>query len=169
MSWNGNQEVNVRYRLVRIVVAACLTYSAAACSSRSVPPVPQGVSNAPLMRAPAPGPAIPKVGGVYNGTVIETSQGRSLKAKLKITIKQSGDKFTGIFDVILKTVQDEFPITKGRVVSSDGRTILHFTIEGSPGRNAKAAARLVGKTIKGKAKVPPHGGPAVRFKYSATA
>ncbi len=112
--------------------------------------------------------SVPQVAGVYNGTVVETSQGRSIKAKLKITLRQSGDKLTGIFDIILKTMQDQFPIPKGIVVSSHGETILHFTIEGSPGRNAKATARLTGKTLKGKAKVPPHKGPAVLFKYTAT-
>src|ERR1700729_1348809 len=157
----------MRYRLVDIVVAGWMTFAVAACGSRSVPLVPQGASNDALPTASVSGPAIPKVGGVYDGTVVETSQGRSLKSKLKITIKQSGDKFTGIFDVILKTLQDQFPITNGQVLVAHGRTILHFTIEGSPGRNAKATARLVGKTIKGKAKVPPHDGPAVRFKYSA--
>jgi hypothetical protein len=112
--------------------------------------------------------SVPQVAGVYNGTVVETSQGRSIKAKLKLTLKQSGNKLTGIFDIILKTLQDEFPISKGIVVSSHGATILHFTIEGSPGRNAKATARLTGKTLKGKAKVPPHKGPAVLFKYTTT-
>jgi hypothetical protein len=110
--------------------------------------------------------SVPKVVGVYNGTVVETSQGRSVKAKLKITLKQSGNKLTGIFDMILKTLQDQFPISKGIVVESHGKTILHFTIEGSPGRNAKAVATLAGKTLKGNAKVPPHGGPAVYFKYT---
>ena len=44
----------------------------------------------------------------------------------------------------------------------------HLIVTGSPGRNAKATARLTGKTLKGKAKVPPHKGPAVLFKYTAT-
>ena len=113
---------------------------------------------------PAP---VPNVGGVYKGTVVETSQGRSIKAPLKITIKQNGNKFTGIFDIILKTVSDEFPIIKGVVEVSQGKTILHFVIEGSPGRNARAHASLAGSTIKGKAKVSAKNGPAVRFKYSA--
>ncbi|HLY00928.1 MAG TPA: hypothetical protein VKR56_00375 [Candidatus Cybelea sp.] len=112
--------------------------------------------------------SVPKVAGVYNGTVTESSQGRSIKAKLKITFRQSGNKLTGIFDIILKTLQDQFPIPKGVVVSSHGKTILHFTIEGSPGRNAKAVARLTGKTLKGKANVSSRNGPAVHFTYTTT-
>ncbi len=112
--------------------------------------------------------AIPKVGGVYNGNVTESSQGQRIKAKLKITLKQSGGKFTGIFDMILKTIQDQFPIIKGTVSSSHGKTILHFVIEGSPGRNAKATATIIGKSLKGKARVSKRNGPAVRFQYSAT-
>jgi hypothetical protein len=108
------------------------------------------------------------VAGVYNGTVAETSQGRTVHDKLKITIKQTGSHFTGIFDIILKTLQDQFPIEKGVVSVVHGKTELHFVIEGSPGRNAKAFAGITGSKLNGRAKVSAKNGPAVRFKYSAT-
>ncbi|HEX3456535.1 MAG TPA: hypothetical protein VHR97_01140 [Candidatus Baltobacteraceae bacterium] len=155
----------MRLHLLCLVAATVFASSLAACSTRSAAPVSPGFSagQAPSgLRAP-----VPDIGGVYKGTVVETSQGRSIKAPLKITIKQNGSKFTGIFDIILKTVSDEFPIIKGVVEVSHGKTMLHFVIEGSPGRNARAQAALSGSTIKGKAKVPPKNGPAVRFKYSA--
>jgi len=151
----------------RIISIGLLSLVLAACSSRSAPLVPSapiGIGVAPSVREGT----VPKIGGVYDGSVVETSQGRSIKEKLKITIDQSGAKFTGIFDIILKSVQDQFPIEKGVVVESHGRTILHFVIEGAPGRNAKATATLAGKTIKGKANVSKRHGPAVRFKYTAT-
>jgi hypothetical protein len=154
-------------KLSRITLVTTVTLAVTACGSGSTPFVPAGGNGA---AAPAfvTEASIPKVGGVYNGTVVEPSQGRSIKAKLQITLKQSGSKFTGIFDVILKTVHDQFPITKGAVGTQQGKTILHFAIEGSPGRNAKAVAHLTGTKLNGRAKVPPHKGPAVKFKYSAT-
>jgi hypothetical protein len=152
--------------LSRFTLICCVAPASLAGCAGSQPTAQPDVTSIDFASTFARQSSIPKVAGVYDGTVVETSQGRSIKAKLKITLRQSGDKLTGIFDVILKTVQDQFPITKGVVVSSHGETILHFTIESSPGRNAKALARLVGKTLKGKAKVPPHNGPAVRFKYT---
>jgi len=156
----------MQYGLGRLVLVGFFALAVAACGARSTSFVPAGAGSNAVASPSVQEPAVPKVGGVYNGTVVESSQGRSIKAKLKITLKQTGNKFTGIFDMILKTVQDQFPITKGTVISSHGQTILHFTIEGNP-RNAKATARLVGTTLKGKAKVPPRNGPAIRFKYSA--
>lgn len=153
-----------RYASGSFAAAVLLT----ACGGEQPPTAVPGTTIQSQALAGGRESAIPKVAGVYDGTVVETSQGRSVKSKLKITIKQSGDRFTGIFDIILKTLQDQFPIIKGLVGSSDGKTTLHFTIEGSPGRNAKAVATLVGKTLKGKAKVSAHNGPAVRFTYSAT-
>src|SRR5271165_1161583 len=129
------REVHMRYRLGRIALVGIFALVVAACNTRSASLVPAGGSGNGVAPTDARDSSIPKVGGVYNGTVVETSQGRTLKAKLKITLKQSGNKFTGIFDIILKTIQDQFPITKGVVVSSDGRIILHFTIEGASGRN----------------------------------
>jgi len=156
----------MRLHLCGLVAAAFCASSLVACNTRGAAPIPPGFSGAspasPALRAP-----VPDIGGVYKGTVVETSQGRSIKAPLKITIKQNGSKFTGIFDIILKTVSDEFPIIKGVVEVSHGKTVLHFVIEGSPGRNSRAHALLSGSTIKGKAKVPAKNGPAVRFKYSA--
>jgi hypothetical protein len=153
-----------------LIVFAVVTMLAACAALRQgqSPALPPGATGNDVAATRVRESSVPKVAGVYNGTVVETSQGRSIKAKLKITLRQSGNKLTGIFDVVLKTMQDEFPISKGIVVSSGGKTILHFTIEGSPGRNAKASARLTGKTLKGKAKVPPHKGPAVLFKYTTT-
>jgi hypothetical protein len=148
--------------LSRFALICCVAAAGCGRQAALVPGITgNGVASTPVLES-----SIPKVAGVYNGTVVETSQGRSIKAKLKITLKQSGDKLTGIFDIILKTLQDPFPITKGVVLSSHGKTILHFTIEGSPGRNAKAVAKLVGKTLKGTAKVPAHNGPAVHYKYT---
>ncbi len=156
----------MQLRLYALFAVTFLASTLAACGMRGAAPVPSGFSGAspapPALRAP-----VPNVGGVYKGSVTETSQGRSIKAPLEMTIKQNGDKFTGIFDIMLKTVSDEFPIIKGRVEVSHGKTILHFVIEGAPGRNARAHASLAGSTIKGKAKVSAKNGPAVRFKYNA--
>lgn len=152
----------------RLLLVAGLSFVLAACGSRAFSPLPGGTNGAQIAPAALVRPDVPDVSGVYNGSVTESSKGRSLTSKLKITIRQSGDKFTGIFDEILKTLQDQFPIEKGVVVVTHGRTMLHFVIEGSPGRNAKAVASLVGKTIKGRAKVSAHNGPAVSFKYKAT-
>jgi len=69
--------------------------------------------------------------------------------------------------MILKTISDEFPIIKGVVSTANGKTILHFVIEGSPHRNARATATVVNGLLKGKAKVSAKQGPAVRFTYSA--
>ncbi len=157
----------MRMKVARIAAFVLLSLALAACGQRSAALVPNGSPAGAAAPANPREPSVPKVGGVYEGTVVETSQGRSIKADLKITIKQSGSKFTGIFDVILKTVQDQFPIIKGVVATQHGKTVLHFVIEGSPGRNAKAVATLAGSTIKGKAKVSKKNGPAVRFKYSA--
>lgn len=156
----------MRFTAVRVAGAALLTCALAACATRGssfAPTGPAGNNVAP----PAVREPIPNVGGVYNGTVTETSQGRSIKAPLKITIRQQGAKFTGIFDMILKTISDEFPIIKGVVSTVNGKTILHFVIEGSPHRNARATATIVSGTLKGKAKVSAKHGPAVRFTYSA--
>jgi hypothetical protein len=111
---------------------------------------------------------VASVAGVYDGTVVESTKGDTLHAKLKITIKQSGSHFTGIFDVILKAVQDQFPIEKGVVGELNGKTVLHFVIEGSPGRDAKAFAGITGSKLTGRAKVSGKHGPVVNFKYSAT-
>jgi|GEM_PF-6668300 len=155
----------MRINAALFAFAALSTMAIAGCSSRGSSLVPAGAaSNA--VRESAVQPNVPNLSGTYKGTVVESSQGRSIKAGLKITIRQSGAHFTGIFDMLLKTISDPFPIKSGLVVVSHGKTILHFVIEGSP-RNARATATLVGTTIKGKAKVPPHNGPAVRFKYSA--
>jgi hypothetical protein len=156
----------MRYNAARFALAVFSMLPIAACSMRGAAPVPASPAGSSLSRT-AIQPPVPNLSGTYKGTVIESSQGRSVKDPLKITIKQSGNKFTGIFDIVLKTISDEFPIEKGVVIVSQGKTILHFTIEGAPGRNAKATARLVGTTIKGRAKVPARNGPAVRFKYSA--
>lgn len=69
--------------------------------------------------------------------------------------------------MILKPIQDQFPVIKGTVRSSHGKTIRHFVIEGSPGWNAKAVATIAGNALKGKARVSARNGPAVRFQYSA--
>lgn len=157
----------MRIHRARILSTGLLLF-VAACSSGYAPVTP-GVSGAAAFAPNATRRAtVPQVGGVYNGTATEKSQGRTIKAKLKITLKQSGGKFTGIFDMILKTIQDQFPIIKGSVLSSQGKTALRFVIEGSPGRNAKAHARLTGKLLKGTAKVSARNGPAVYFQYSAT-
>lgn len=161
-------EVIVGRSFSRILLTGSLFLAVAACSSHAGTVLPGGASGAPFAQDSVRNATVPQVGGVYNGTVTETSQGRTVKAKLKITLKQSGAKFTGIFDMILKTIQDQFPIIKGSVLSSHGKTILHFVIEGSPGRNAKAVATLVGKALKGKARVSARNGPAARFQYSAT-
>ncbi|HET6276849.1 MAG TPA: hypothetical protein VFE16_13040 [Candidatus Cybelea sp.] len=152
----------------RILLTGFLFLAVAACSSHAGPVLPAGASGAAFAQGSARKATVPQVGGVYNGTVTERSQGRTVKAKLKITLKQSGAKFTGIFDMILKTIQDQFPIIKGSVLSLHGKTSLHFVIEGIPGRNAKAVATLVGKALKGKARVSARHGPAVRFQFSAT-
>ena len=151
----------------RTFVVTLVVIALSACGSRTAPFVPAGGGDAGT-QVYAVAVSEPKIGGVYNGSVVESSQGRSIKAKLQITLKQSGSKCTGIFDIILKTVHDQFPIVKGAVTSEQGKTVLHFVIEGSPGRNAKAVAYLSGTKLKGRAKVPPHKGPAVTFKYSAT-
>jgi hypothetical protein len=155
----------MRFNAALLALAALCTLAIADCSSRGNSLVPAGPAGSgavlPAVRVP-----VPNISGTYKGTVVESSQGRSIKSPLKILIKQSGAHFTGIFDIILKTLSDAFPIEKGLVVVRNGKTILHFVIEGDP-RNARATATLVGTTIKGKAKVPPHGGPAVRFKYTA--
>jgi hypothetical protein len=156
----------MRLRTACLALLALSALTTAGCSTQESSPMP-GVSAGGGGLPALIYPAVPNISGIYNGTVVESSQGKSIKEPLKITIRQSGSKFTGIFDIILKTISDEFPIEKGSVVVSRGKTILHFTIEGSPGRNAKATATLVGTTITGRAKVPPHNGPAVRFKYSA--
>lgn len=149
-----------------VALAAAAALGLAGCGARSLPAAPVALGGNAV--AEFAGPGIPKVGGVYNGSVVESSQGRSIHAKLQITIKQSGSKFTGIFDVILKTVHDQFPILKGTVGTSQGKIVLHFVIEGNKGRNGKAVAYLTGSKLNGRAKVPPKNGPAVRFKYSAT-
>ena len=150
----------------RLSVAVLLAFALVSCAARQSTFVPAGATGnnagSSTVREPAP-----KIGGVYDGTVVETSQGRSIKEPLKITIRQNGDKFTGIFDIVLKTVSDEFPIIKGVVTTSHGKTVLHFVIEGAPHRNARATATLTGTELKGKAKVNGKHGPVVRFKYSA--
>ncbi len=145
------------------IAVAFLALSLSGCGLRSAATLPAVSSSAPYAHV-AP---VPNVGGVYNGAATETSGGKSIKAKLKLTIKQSGSKFTGIFDLILKKLQDPFPIIKGAVGTENGKTVLHFVIEGSPGRNAKAFATVSGSLIKGRAKVSSKNGPAVYFKYSA--
>jgi hypothetical protein len=156
----------MRFNAARFAVSALLTSTLAACAAREAPLVPSSAAGASVTPASIR-ERIPNISGVYKGTEVESSQGQSLKEPLKLTIKQTGDKFTGIFDVITKTVSDEFPIIKGVVSSSNGKTILHFIIEGSPHRNARAHAILSGTTITGKAKVSGKHGPVVRFKYSA--
>jgi hypothetical protein len=150
----------------RFIAVAFLASALAACAARESSLVPAGGGGSDVSSFTSREP-VPNISGVYKGTDVETSQGRSAKAPLKITIKQSGDKFTGIFDIITKTVSDEFPIIKGVVSPSHGKIILHFVIEGSPHRNARATADLVNGVIKGKAKVSGKHGPVVRFKYSA--
>jgi hypothetical protein len=156
----------MRFIAARFAVAAFLALAFAACAARQSSLVPAGAGGGDVSSSTSREP-VPNISGVYKGTEVETSQGRSAKEPLKITIKQSGDKFTGIFDIITKSVSDEFPIIKGVVSSSNGKVILHFIIEGSPHRNARATATLVNGVIKGKAKVSGKHGPAVRFTYSA--
>jgi len=148
------------------IAVAFLVLSVSGCGLRSAATLPAVPNSVPLERYAHVAP-VPNVGGVYNGTATETSGGKSIKAKLKLTIRQSGSKFTGIFDMILKKLQDQFPIIKGAVGTENGKTVLHFVIEGSPGRNAKAFATVTGSLIKGRAKVSSKNGPAVFFKYSA--
>lgn len=150
-------------RLTYIAVCALLLQG---CSASGNAPVPAGFagSGTPAITVHPP---VPNVGGTYKGTVTETSQGKSVKDPLEIEIRQKGSKFTGIFDIKVHTISDEFPIKKGVVSVFHGKTVLHFVIEGAPGRNARAMATLTGGTIKGKAKVSAHHGPAVLFKYSA--
>lgn len=155
----------MHFNSARFIAVAFLASVLAACAAQQSSLVPIGGGGA-LSSFTSRRP-VPNISGVYKGTDVETSQGRSAKAPLKITIKQSGDKFTGIFDIITKTVSDEFPITKGVISSSHGKIILHFVIEGAPHRNARATATLVNGVIKGKAKVSGKHGPVVRFKYFA--
>jgi len=152
--------------LSRMALVACAALAVAGCATSSAPSALPGAGTAAAPAAAVP-PGVPNIAGVYNGTVTERSSGRSIHAKLKISLRQTGDKFTGIFDMILKTVQDQFPIIHGVVTVVKGKTILHFIIEGSP-RNAKAVATVAGTHLHGKAKVPAKGGPAVYFTYSAT-
>jgi hypothetical protein len=156
----------MRFNASRFAVAALLAATLGGCGSQESSLMPATSIGGTTSGTTAAQP-LTNIAGVYKGTVVETAQGESIKEPLKITIKQSGEKFTGIFDVILKTISDEFPIIKGRVVSLHGKTILHFVIEGSPGRNARATASLVGGMIKGRAKVSGKHGPVVHFKYSA--
>lgn len=152
--------------VVRFAIAALLASALAACAARENSPVLPGAGGTNLSPSTTH-PPVPNINGVYEGSEVETSQGRSLKEPLKITIKQTGDKFVGIFDVITKTVSDEFPIEKGVVSTSNGKVVLRFIIEGGPHRNARATATLAGGVIRGKAKVSGKHGPVVRFKYSA--
>lgn len=138
----------------------------AACSTRPSSVLPESAFSRSASTASIRD-LVPNLTGTYKGSVTETINGRSVTDPLKLVIKQSGSKFTGIFDIILKTVSDEFPIKHGVVSVAQGKTILHFVIEGSPGRNAHATAVLAGSRIKGAARVPPRNGPAVRLKYSA--
>ncbi|HEV3091564.1 MAG TPA: hypothetical protein VGX91_09025 [Candidatus Cybelea sp.] len=153
-------------KTTRVLTVALFAFALAGCGSQAAP-VPLGSSGGAIAPARVAQPAV-SVAGVYNGTVVESSQGNSIKAKLKITIKQSGSHFTGIFDIILKTLQDQFPIEKGVVSTEKGKTVLHFVIEGSPGRNAKAFAGITGSKLNGRAKVSGKNGPVVHFKYATT-
>src|SRR5579875_3361019 len=100
--------------LSRMALAACAAFAIAGCATYSAPNVVPG--GAGTAAAPAGAvPAVPNIGGVYNGSVTERSSGRSIHAKLKISLRQTGGKFTGIFDIILKTLQDQFPIIHGAV------------------------------------------------------
>lgn len=156
----------MHFKAVRFTVAALLASTLAACAARESSVLPSGAAGTSGI-SPSIRERIPSIGGIYKGTVVETSGKQSIKAPLKITIRQSGDKFTGIFDIITKEVSDEFPILKGTVSSSNGKTYLRFIIEGSPHRNARAHAALAGTTITGKAKVSGKHGPVVRFTYAA--
>ena len=146
-------------------IAVCALFLAG-CSTGGNAPVPAGFAGTGMAPSTAH-PPVPNVSGTYIGTVTEASQGRSIKDPLEIVIRQKGTKFTGIFDIMLHTMSDPFPIKKGVVSVSHGITVLHFVIESAPGRNARATATLAGGKIKGKAKVSAHHGPAVLFKYSA--
>lgn len=156
----------MEFKVARLTVAALLASVLAGCAMRENPAVPGGAAGAGVPLSVV-GDKVPNISGVYKGTCTETTQGKTVKDPLQMTIKQTGDKFTGIFDLKTGTVSDEFPIEKGVVSVKNGKTHLHFILEGAPGRNARAKATLVGDVIKGTAKVSAKHGPAVRFKYSA--
>jgi hypothetical protein len=159
------RRAEVNRNATRSMAVGAFAFALAGCGTQAVPLTPGSSAAAIPARI---GEKAVSVAGVYNGTVVESTKGDTIHAKLKLTIKQSGNHFTGIFDIILKTLQDQFPIEKGVVSVVNGKTELHFVIEGAPGRNAKAFAGITGTKLNGRAKVSGKNGPVVNFKYSAT-
>lgn len=103
-------------------------------------------------------PSTLRVAGTYGGSIKEVEKGQTHTGTLTITIKQSGTKISGSFDIAFE--QGSIDLTLSGSINKETKTEakLAFTLYDASGNEYGKAKSTVSSTkLKGKAIVPPQG------------
>ena len=112
--------------------------------------------------------SVPKVSGVYSGTLTVKESGHTATGAVTMTIKQSLSKVSGPFDVTFGTKTTKLTFS-GTVKGDTQGADLKFTIYKTKTQYAHASAEIIGGVLTGKAYVPPSGSnPAVYITFTMT-
>ncbi|MGC1379962.1 MAG: hypothetical protein WA814_02920 [Candidatus Baltobacteraceae bacterium] len=133
--------------LSRHALTCCITAALLAGCGESQPPI-SAPGTMPLARG-----APPDVRGIYRGTYTETKDGKTLKGKVKIIVREIRAKISGKFDI--RGNDNPFNADfSGRAEQSSHGAELHFTIVdlGGYDLNAEAHALVTHDRLTGKAR-----------------
>jgi hypothetical protein len=142
----------------RLAVLLLAALGVAGCATRPGEALPVTPALPAAMREAFVSPTTENVAGTYDGSIKEVISGETHTGTLDVTIKQSGTKISGSFDIIF--AQGSLDLTLSGEIKSQKKTTakLAFTLYDPKGkRYGTATATVRGKKLKGNAVVPPSG------------
>jgi hypothetical protein len=103
-----------------------------------------------------------KISGTYKGTVTASVSGKKQSGTIKVVIKQKKKNVSGPVYITLAGDTQKYSFT-GKITSSKKKeTLFTFSVEGGSGH-----ASVIGKVLKGTAKVTTTSGYTITFTFNA--
>lgn len=156
-------------RTIFAAFCAIVSLAICACSGNRIASPPGGV-------VPALSPAIGlqqsqagvvpakghKISGTYQGKVTASANGQKESGTIKVVIKQKKKNVSGPVYITLAGDTQKYSFT-GKITSSKKKeTLFTFSVEGGSGH-----ASVIGKVLKGTAKVSTTSGYTITFTFDA--
>jgi hypothetical protein len=147
--------------IVSLTICACSGNRIASPAEGVVPALSPAISLEQSQGAVVPAKGH-KISGTYKGKVTASASGQKQSGTIKVVIKQKRKNVSGPVYITLAGDTQKYSFT-GKITSSKKKeTLLTFSIEGGSGH-----ASVIGKVLKGTAKVLTTSGYTITFIFNA--
>jgi hypothetical protein len=147
--------------IVSLIICACSGNRIASPAGGVVPALPPAISLEQSQGAVVPAKHH-KISGTYKGTVTASANGQKQSGTIKVIIMQKKKSVSGPVYITLAGDTQKYSFT-GKITSSKKKvTLFSFSVEGGSGH-----ASVIGKVLKGTAKVSTTSGYTITFNFNA--